>query len=177
MHTKTTKQSTLAAAILTLIGIVSPTLGHAEAKITPYGFIKFDAQYNTKNTGQRPSPPITSIPWNTDLPTQHGQLILDARRARFGFKVTDTWKNGAKFLGVIESDYYTEDETALTTNSRHLRFRLGYAQFTLTSGFTLLGGQQRSPLSSTGRSSCWCSALEKMQQCHIFCTNEELPWI
>ncbi len=105
MSKRTSIRSALAFSLLSLIGSALPIPGHTEAKITPYGFIKFDAQYNTKNTGQRPSPPITSIPWNTDLPTQHGQLVLDARRARFGFKITDTWKNDTKFLGVIEGDF------------------------------------------------------------------------
>lgn len=137
------------ALVLSSLSLLAAIPAYTEMKITPYGFIKFDAQYNSKDTQQRPSPPITDIPWNNDAPLQHGQLILDARRARFGFKARDTWKNDTKFLGVIEADFYTTDGDALTTNPRHLRFRLGYAQFTLPSGFFVVGGQQRSLMQNT----------------------------
>ena len=119
-----------------------PILGHAELKVVPYGFVKLDTQYNTKNTGSFPSPKITAIPLDSNLSAQHGQLIIDARHTRVGIRGTEIWKE-IKWLGVLEADFYTRGGNALSTNGHLPRLRLGYGKAELASRFFVLGGQYR----------------------------------
>lgn len=121
-----------------LLLTISPV--HGELKIVPYGFVKLDTQYNTKNTGSFPSPKITAIPLDTDLAAQHGQLIIDARHTRIGIRGSDCWKE-IRFLGVVEADFYTRGGNALAVNGHFPRIRLGYGKFELTSNFFILCGQ------------------------------------
>ena len=75
----------------------------------------------------------------------HDQFSIDASRSRIQIDVKDEVP-GVKLAARIQGDFATTDGSATTSNSRHFRLRLAYAQGTTQQGFTLRAGQVRSML-------------------------------
>lgn len=134
----------------------TPSPAAAELKVSITGQIRFNAFYSDKITDgdQEIAPKKADVPFDSGPSASNerdnGETILDARRTRLQFNISDTVPGDIKLGGVIQTDFSTSEGNALTSNSRGLRVRLAYAQATTPGGFTLRVGQVRTILSEFG---------------------------
>ncbi len=127
--------------VLALVGGALVAAGPAAAAVSVSGYVKLDVQYSDKIMGGGfPSPGVAATPLDTNKEADNNQTILDARQSRIRVTWTDD-VGGVKMSGRIESDFFTGDGNALTSNSRHLRLRHAFARADHPSGFFLLAGQ------------------------------------
>jgi len=132
--------------VLAFVGVALVAAGPAAAAVSVSGYVKLDVQYSDKimvtgvPASGAPSPGVAATPLDTDKERDNKQTILDARQSRIRVTFDDT-VGGVKMSGRIESDFYTGDGNALTSNSRHLRLRHAFARADHPSGFFLLAGQ------------------------------------
>ncbi|MBI4609293.1 MAG: porin [Candidatus Rokubacteria bacterium] len=120
-----------------------PAPAGAELKVGISGYIKLDVQYSDKiitDGAGLPSPSPASTRLDGDRDADNSQTILDARETRVRVTFTDEVM-GVKMSGRVETDFFTTDGSAGTSNSRHLRLRHAFARGDHPSGFFLLAGQ------------------------------------
>ena len=127
--------------VLAFVGGALVAVGPAAAAVNVSGYVKLDVQYSDKIMGGGfPSPGVAATPLDTNNEADNKQTILDARQSRVRVTFDDT-VGGVKMSGRIETDFFTGDGNALTSNSRHLRLRHAFARADHPSGFFLLAGQ------------------------------------
>ncbi len=124
----------------------APSPAAAELKVGVSGYVKLDIQHSDKIIGDAPglpSPGPGSVP--LDPPTgaataDNSQTIMDARESRVRVTFSDEIA-GVKMSGRIETDFFTAEGSATTSNSQGLRLRHAFARADHPSGFFLLAGQ------------------------------------
>ncbi len=127
----------------------APSPAAAELKVGVSGYVKLDVLNSDKITGSDPSPspantpldPATGSPFlDASREKDNSQTLLDARESRLRVTFSDEVA-GVKLSGRIETDFFTAEGSALTSNSRGLRLRHAFARADHPSGFFLLAGQ------------------------------------
>jgi len=113
------------------------------------GYVKLDVQYMDKVVGSGfppgfgfPSSNPAFTPLDTNKEADNPQTILDARESRIAVNYTDDVL-GLKLSGLVEADFFddTNAGNALTSNSRHFRFRHAFARADHPAGWFLMAGQ------------------------------------
>src|SRR3972149_481046 len=113
------------------------------------GYVKLDVQYMDKVVGSGfppgfgfPSSNPAFTPLDTNKEADNPQTILDARESRIAVNYTDDVL-GLKLSGLLEADFFddTNAGNALTSNSRHFRFRHAFARADHPAGWFLMAGQ------------------------------------
>jgi len=133
------KWAVMAVALLFGAGLVgAPSPAAAELKVGVSGYVKLDVQYSDKIVGLSPSP--SGTPLDTNEEADNSQTLLDARQTRLRIDARDE-VGGVKMWARVETDFFTSDGNALTSNSRHLRLRHAFVRGDHPSGFFVLAGQ------------------------------------
>lgn len=125
-----------------LLWILFINISFSQTKLSPFGFIKFDGFYDTKEVVSAREGHILLYPTNNQDESPHLNFVLF--QTRLGLKIKSNTIGGAKVTGIIEGDFFG------TANGMENTFRLRQSYVSLNwEKSSLLFGQTWTPLFTT----------------------------
>jgi len=136
---KTTSGTTLSDADITKISKMVSKKNEPAIKVTPYGFIKADASYDTSRVSAG-----NYVKWvdSEASNSDDNEFNLTANQTRIGLKISGPESDDLNVSGVVEVDFYGGNSGGASENKSHMFMRHAYMKLDWPKErFNIIAGQ------------------------------------